>query len=253
MNDAEKHTWFEAVTQIKWAAWNIYKFKDDAITGNDLRCGQGHFEEGCIRLFSHCYDKLSHKSNLARKRFIVAHCLRVQSIWWEKEWWQGRKAGSHIASIVRKLGEINSGTQYGFCILFVPEYQPMEWMAPPIKMALTTSLNLPYALPQRSAWRSVSMVILNPINLTMEIGHYEELDGGWVRVLQAGAISKGISAANWNEYKCEAGTSSGVYGWVELVATIHQKGRWFFSHSLFLWFIVIKTNRKNIGNRQIAH
>lgn len=55
-----------------------------------------------ITFFSHGYVKIPGKSNIRKKKLILASSVKVQSIKTSKAWWQQCGAAGHIASAERK-------------------------------------------------------------------------------------------------------------------------------------------------------
>lgn len=119
---------------------------------------------------------------------ILRKCIFWLTVWGYSPWWwqmedKGRE-GRWSCCICSQEAQTDE-CWYSVCFPhFIHPRTPANGIiVPPINMALTPSLNRTYSLPERSAWRCVSMVILNTINQIMVIGHYIGVRWFWVRVL----------------------------------------------------------------------
>lgn len=63
---------------------------------SDSNNGAEQGRHGCVGYFSCCYEKMTDKTNLGKKGFLLAYSLRVQSIK-VKPRWQKCKVAGHIA------------------------------------------------------------------------------------------------------------------------------------------------------------
>lgn len=66
----------------------------------------------CVTCLCNCCDKGSRRKG----EFTLTHSLRAQATVAGRAWWPACEAAGHIASLVRKQGQINAGAQPTFSV-----------------------------------------------------------------------------------------------------------------------------------------